>query len=249
MRYSLAFAIAITCSAPATAQTRYLGLGAELGVTQPLGSWSDRYALVNVGAVSVEWARGERWTYALRGELLFGNGVEEDPLAALRAPAGPIYGEDGFGDAGFSAVTLKARGYRIGALVGYELPFGAAGWRLRAAVGPHFLVHKIRIQDDPGLATPQVGGARRAGYDRRAGGPGGTLELGPRYVGQADRFVVYGSVAAGYTASSALRDRQFDLTDQDYQPGADGSLSVRVGIILGLYRGGGSGPAADDIYY
>ena len=249
MRYSLALAGLLALAQAAGGQTRYLGIGAELGLLEPLGTWADRFGRLNVGAARVEWAPGRHWSYALRAEILFGDRVEVDPLAALRAPAGPIYGEDGFGDAGFSSVALRARGYRFAALVGYERPLGGPRWRLYAAAGPHFLLHEIRIQDDPELSTPQVGGPRRSGYDRRAGGFGGAFEVGPRFVPPGDRYVLFAAASVAFTASAALRATQFDLGDADYHDGADADFGIRAGVVLGLLRGLGGGPAADDTYY
>ena len=250
MRYLLPLAVLVAVSPASSGQTRYLGLGAGFGVVAPLGGpWADRYGVAALASTRVEWALAPRWSVGLRGEVLFGDRVEEDPLAALRSGAGPVLGEDGLGEVGFSEVTLRARGLRVAALAGYDLPLGAGPWRLHVAAGPHYLEHRIRIQEDPALLTPQVDGDRRRGYDRRAGGWGGSADAGLRYRDPAGRFVGYLVAAGGLTASAELRDTQFDTGSAAYHDGADADGSLRLGVVLALLRGEGDGPAADDIYY
>ena len=251
MRYLLPLATLLTVPLAAPGQTRYLGLGAELGVVAPLGGpWADRYGPATLAATRVEWALPGRWSFAVRGEVSFGDEVEEDPLAALRSGAGLVLGEDGLGGVGPSEVALKARGFRFAALAGHDLPLlGPGPWRLHLAAGPHYLEHRIRIQEDPALLTPQVDGDRRRGYDRRAGGWGGSADAGVRYLDPAGRFVGYLVAAGGVTASAELRDTQFDTGSDAYHDGADADGSLRLGFVLALFRGEGDGPAADDIYY
>ena len=251
MRYwctPLAALLALAC---AQAQTRYLGLGAELGRVAPGGDWSGRYGPVTTAGLRLEWAPTSRWTLGLRGEILFGDEVLIDPVAALRAPSGPVLGEDGFGEVGFAAVSLKARGFRLAGLAAYHvpLPLGRPGWQLTLAAGPAYLQHNVRIQQDPGLPTPQVDDTHAVGYDRRAGGLGALTEAGLRYSSPDLRYAVFLDGGYSLTAPRELRSEQFDLPGDGYVDGVDTALGVRVGFVLGLLRDRSAGTPADEIYY
>lgn len=249
VRYFVVCVCICFAASAARGQARYVALGPAFGLGFPQADWGDRYGRLGLAGVQAEYAARERWSFAARLEIGFGDDVRVDPLAEVRSPSGPLLGEDGLGEVGFSEVTPRARAYRLQVIVGHERPLGGSPWRWYAGAGPHYLLHAIRFQEDPALLTPQLDNGRAGGYDRRAGGLGATAEVGLRYVDRGGRYVGFATGSAGFTATAALRDTQFDLGEADYQAGADATVGVRVGILLALYRDTNGGAAPEDIYY
>ena len=230
---------------PAAAQP-YVGLGVDFGAVLRRGPWSQTYGPALVTAARLEGATAGGWIGAVEGELLYGTDVRTDPIAALRTDLG-LLGDDG-GRAAPADVGLRARGFRLAALVGYGADFGEGPLGWRALVGPAYTVHNVRIQDDPSLTTSNLRDDYKRGYDRRAGGFGAFAEAGLTLADRGRRFVAFAVASANVFASRPLRSVQFDLRGRAPDPGTDTALGLRVGFVTALFRPA-SLEEAEDLYY
>ena len=248
--YSTALALCCVLGA-ASASSRlhaqaYLGLGVDFGGFARAGSWSQIYGPALATGVRVEGATAKGWVGALYGDVSYGNDVRVDPIAALRTPLG-ILGDEG-GRARPVDVPLRARGFRVAALGGYQANFGKSllGWRLLA--GPSYTQHNIRIQNDATLTTSNLRSDYKPGYDRRAGGLGASAEVALLMAPPSRRYVAYVAATANVFGSRPLRSVQFDLRRQAPASGTDVGLGARVGFVAVLFRPS-SLSDAEDIYY
>jgi hypothetical protein len=225
----------------------YFGLGANLGGFARAGTWDDTYGIGFETGGRLEFGNSKGLIIALQGDVLFGQNVRVDPIAALRNEAGLVTG-DIFQEGTFADIILKARGFRGSVLVGYQYTLTQSGFGVRMLAGPSYLTHHIRIQDDANQTTSNLRDEYKRGYDRRAGGYGGYGEIGFEYAESSNSFRVYAVLTGSFTQSSALNSTQFDLLEVAPQDGTDLSLGGRVGIVLGLLRNVSS-KQAEDIYY
>ncbi len=247
MRHHLLGLVVCVAAVPARcAAQSYLGVGADFGIVVPRGEWRQTYGQALQSGVRLEAASKGGLLLSLRGDVLFGNTLKVDPIAGLRTDVGIL------GDESDRArpvdVPLRARGYSIAALLGYQSVLGAhkLGWR--AMAGPAYTTHKIRIQDDATLTTSNLRAEYKHGYDRLAGGFGVYGEGGMIYT-QADRQVTFFLVATvSVIGSRPLRSTQFDLGAAAPGNGTDVGLGFKVGFTTALLRPGGVSEA-EDIYY
>ena len=246
IKYCLIFAW-LVCIATGSSAQSYSGLGAAYGAFVRGGDWADTYGNSQVVSGRAEHRFANRITLALSADVFFGQDVLIDPLSSLRTAEGSILG-DLRAQATPANTVLKARGQRYSVLAGYQLPVGDAGWSLRGAVGPSYLVHFIRIQEDATLNASNLREDYKRGYDRRAGGWGGMAELGAQVTLADGGFIVYGVATVALAQTSALRSTQFDLQAPAPVDGTDASFGVRLGVMLALLRNT-SAREADEIYY
>ena len=233
------------CATSLPAQT-YVGIGADFGAVARRGTWSETYGPALVTGFRIEGGTPKGWLLDLQGELLYGNDVRVDPIAALRTEVGLLGDEL---DAGAPVdVPLRARGFRLGILVGYQrnFPRQPFGWRL--LTGPAYTGHNIRIQDDATLQTSNLSDDVKRGYDRRAGGFGGYAEAGLFYARDNRNFIAFVSATANVFASEPLRSVQFDLRRAAPAAGTDTALGLKLGFVTALFRPS-SLEEAEDIYY
>ena len=241
----LTLACALGLCLGAAAQT-YVGLGVDFGGVLPRGVWADTYGPALVTALRLEGATEEGWVGSLQGQILYGNDVRVDPIAGLRTELG-LLGDEG-GSASPADVGLRARGFRLAAVAGYQRNFGQRPIGFRVLLGPAYTVHQVRIQDDAELTTSNLRDAYKRGYDRRAGGFGGYGEVA-LLLGPPDRrFVGFLAASANVYASRPLRSTQFDLQRQAPGAGTDLALGARLGFTTTLLRPA-SQSDAEDIYY
>ena len=236
----------LACGPYATSAQSYLGVGVDFGGLLRPGNWSEVYGPCFTTGIRIESGVGGGWLLTLEGDLLYGSEVRVDPLAGLRSSVGVL------GDVGAEArraeVVLKSRGLRVGALVGRRIALGEAGLGLRASVGPSYLQHHIRIQDDATLTTSNLRDDYKAGYDRRAGGWGASAELGLDYRQRSGRTVFFVTAQGLFARTQPLRSVQFDLQAQAPSPGTDVGVGLAIGLVTSLFDPA-SQREADDIYY
>lgn len=224
----------------------YLGVGADLGIFSPSGNWADTYGQSNIAGARIEYGRQKGLYAAIRADILFGNNVKIDPIAALRTDIGSILGDVG-DQATFANVSLKSRGWRGAVVAGYRFAIQETGLGFRAAAGPSYTLHYIRIQDDAELVTSNLRIAYKRGYDRRAAGYGGSLEAGLDFINKSGALHAYIIGTADVTQSTSLNSTQFDTLEPTPANGTDTAIGVRIGFVLGIKRGVEG--KSDDIYY
>ncbi len=232
-------------SLPLCAQS-YIGIGAGLGGFARSGNWADTYGNSLLAETRVEGGLNSGWYAAARVDVMFGNDVKVDPITELRSDFGQVFGDAGL-EGGLAEISLKSRGFRYGLLVGYQHEFAESGWGVRGAAGPSYLLHFIRIQDDANLNASNLRSAYKRGYDRRAAGFGGSIEIGGQYTNTTGSLIVFAVATADVARTEPLNSTQFDLQAQAPGAGTDTALGLRIGFVLGLVRGAKG--KADDIYY
>lgn len=180
---------------------------------------------------------GSNWEYGVMAQYGFGQTVKEDVLAGLRTSAGFVIGTQRQP----AELRLRQRQLFIGPRVGYTVRIGQnqrAGIKLATALG--YFQHRIRFQDDPVQAVPQLDKSRQAGYDRLTGGPAVYQFIGYQQLARNRRLNFYlgAEVTAGFTRPL----RRFDVPTGGPLPDArrnDLVLGLRAGLILPLYSGEG----------
>lgn len=233
---------------PATVFSQtYFGLGANIGGFARGGNWADTYGLGYETGGRLEYGNNKGLILALQGDVLFGQNVKIDPIAALRNDIGLVTG-DIVQEGALADIILKSRGFRSSLLAGYQYSLTESGFGVRVLAGPSYLMHHIRIQDDANQTTNNLRDEYKRGYDRRAAGFGGYGELGIQYAESNNSFRLYAVFTASFASTSSLNSTQFDLQDVAPLDGTDLSVGGRIGIVLGLLRSANS-EKADDIYY
>ena len=177
------------------------------------------------------------WEYGLLAQYGFGQTVKEDVLADLRTSAGFVIGTQRQP----AELRLRQRQLFIGPRVGYTLRIGQnqrAGLKLATALG--YFQHRIRFQEDPVQAVPQLDKTQQAGYDRLTGGPAVHQFVGYQQLALNRRlnFYVGAEVTAGFTKPL----RRFDIPSGGPLPDtrrSDLVLGLRAGLIVPLYSGQG----------
>lgn len=116
---------------------------------------------------SYHWGK-KKLVFETHTAMLLGSHVKEPVLAPLLTPEGFLIGVEGT----YANVSLRQRGWYnmtgIGKL--WQVSPKNQSSILKLSIGGGFLQHKIRIQEDPQNATPQVGGDLKKGYDRLSNG-------------------------------------------------------------------------------
>lgn len=225
----------------------YLGLGAHLGGFTRGGDWAELYGPAFETGGRVEYGMSNGLILAAQGDVMFGQNVKIDPISGLRNDVGVVTGD--IVDEGVLAdISLLSRGYRASLMAGYQHELNENGIGLRGLIGPSYMSHFIRIQDDANQTTNNLRDEYKRGYDRKAGGFGVVGELGVQYAQPNGSYRMYFVVSGSLTSSKALNSTQFDLLSVGPEDGTDLSIGGRVGMILGLFRNT-TGEKADDIYY
>ncbi len=184
----------------------------------------------------------QNWFIGLQGQFLFGSTVKTDVLAELRTPEGFIYGNN----KSVADIQLRERGFYAGVHIGKLLPLSAANPRsaLRLSFGAGLLQHKIRIQEDPIAAVPQLEGAYEKGYDRLSNGLALKQFIGYQMLGTEGRINFYAGLEFMQGFTRSRRDFQFDLRGAPEEERLDLLFGLRVGWILPFYLRKG-----EEIYY
>lgn len=183
------------------------------------------------------------WIAGLDFSYYFGSDVKEDVLASLRTPEGFIIGNNRT----YSDIQLRMRGYYAGGHVGKLIGLGFANPRsgIRLTLGAGLLQHKVRIQDDPQSAVPQLSGEYKKGYDRLSNGLAFTEFIGYQVLSIDRRVNFYAGLEFTQGLTMSRRDYDFDTRAKDETERLDLLIGIKVGWILPIYFG----READEIYY
>ncbi|MBK7870546.1 MAG: hypothetical protein IPJ74_07625 [Saprospiraceae bacterium] len=217
-----------------------VGLGAQL----PGGDLTDRFGPnLNVGGSLDFITQESNFIFGFNGYYLFGTDIKEDVIAALRTPEGQIIGND----KSYADIQLRERGFYIGGSVGklFTLSEKNARAGLRVTLGAGLLQHKIRIQDDPFRAVPQLFDDYKKGYDRLTNGLALHQFIGYQVLStdKHTNFYIGLELTQGFTQNR--RDFNFDTQMQDTSKRLDLLFGVKAAWILPFYIG----KAASEIYY
>lgn len=195
------------------------------GYFEPFEDLSTRFGGFHSAGVGLDYLTANNFIFGARGDFFYGNNVKENTLADARNELGFIYGTGGEP----AVVSLKMRGISGFVYVGKLFQLGEADARrgIRVTLGGGVLQHKIRIQNDPQMPTPQFSDEYTAGYDRQTNGFALTQTLGYQFLAANRRtnFYLGLELTEGFTANR--RNANF------YQsPNAknDGRLDVIVGL-------------------
>ncbi|MDX1940108.1 MAG: hypothetical protein SFU99_06120 [Saprospiraceae bacterium] len=215
-----------------------------LGVQLPGGDMADRFGInMNTGAGLDFITQKSNIIVGLNAYYLFGTNVKEDVISALRTPEGQIIGND----KSYADIQLRERGFYIGGLVGKLFTLSQKNPRsgLRVTLGAGLLQHKIRIQDDPFRAVPQLYGDYKKGYDRLSNGLSFHQFIGYQILStdKHTNFYIGLELTQGFTQNR--RDFNFDNRTQDDTQRIDLLLGIKAAWILPFYIG----KAASEIYY
>lgn len=237
---SVAFAQINTAQNKGTALLLHIGLGAQT----PGGDLANRFGEnMNVGGALELLTEQKNWIVGLGGYYLFGTDVKENVLQKLQNAEGFIIGNSGE----LADVQLRERGFYLGAHLGKLFTLSNKNVRsgIRATVGAGLLQHKIRIQDDPLVATPQLSDEKKKGYDRLSNGLAFHEFIGYQLLSTNKRvnFIIGFDFTQGLTQNR--RDFNFDTREKDTKQRLDLLWGLRATWILPFYVGKG----AAEIYY
>ncbi|MCB0571004.1 MAG: hypothetical protein KDC66_14620 [Phaeodactylibacter sp.] len=183
------------------------------------------------------------WIAGLDFSYYFGSNVKEDVLASLRTPEGFVIGNNRT----YSDIRLRMRGFYAGGHIGKLFGLGFANPRsgIRLTLGAGLLQHKVRIQDDPQSAVPQLSGDYKKGYDRLANGLAFTEFIGYQVLSIDGRINFYAGLEFTQGLAMSRRDYDFDTRTKDETKRLDLLYGLKAGWILPIYFGKG----ADERFY
>ncbi|MCW5924810.1 MAG: hypothetical protein KIS77_21000 [Saprospiraceae bacterium] len=213
----------------------HLTFGAHI----PAGDMAERFGADGNFGLALEYLTDNNYIVGAEGHYLFGNKVNEDPLAILRTPEGDIIGNNRL----IASVALRERGYYAGAMVGRLFAFNEKRSGIRLTLGAGLLRHWIRIQDDENSAA-QLTGDYKKGYDRLTGGLALNQFIGWQSL-SADRrsnWLIGFEFNEGFT--NTLRDWDYTERRKLDRKRLDLRVGLRVAWTLPFYQG-----KADQIYY
>lgn len=133
-----------------------------LGTHLPKRDLAKRFGQDGNLGMGLEWmSEGYNFIIGVSGSYLFGQKVNEDPLAILRTPEGDIIANDQT----LASVFLRQRGFYIGGHLGRLFSIASDRSGIRITAGAGMLSHKIRLQDD-NRSVPMLSGDYIKGFDR-----------------------------------------------------------------------------------
>lgn len=183
------------------------------------------------------------WMLELEGQYLFGPKVKTDVLAGLRSPEGYIFADDG----GPADISLRERGFWIGASIGKLVPLMSKNTRsgLRLSLGAGLLQHKIRIQDDPQAYVPALRPEYKKGYDRLTNGLALKEFIGYQHFSLNRRINFFAGFEFVQGFTENRRNWNTDQLIKEEGSRLDLLFGIRAGWVLPFYLGSG----ADAVYY
>lgn len=192
--------------------------------------------------LKIEYITKNNLIFGLTGDYFFGNEVKNDVLKDLRDNSGNLYGINGQ----YADIFLRERGFYIGAHAGKLFNFVSGKGRsgLRITIGTGFFQRKIRIQDDPESAMPQLEGDYKKGYDHLSNGIGFNEFIGYQILSANKRI----NFTAGFTLHQAItknrRDWNINLLEDKNNNKIDLLFGFSLGWTLPFYFN-----KSEEIYY
>lgn len=213
------------------------------GFGSPGGDLAKRFGSHGEVGGSVLYKTNNNWLLGLEGTYLFGNNVNENPIAALAGPKGYIFGSDG----SLAQFTINERGFRFPFLKADKL-IPIRFWRnsgelggIVVGVGAGFFQHYIHYEDQ-GRNIAQLRDDYGKGYDRLTSGPALSQRIGFLLSGNSNLANVMVSFEAmqAFTHSNRFN---FDLGSRDSRQRLDLTFGIRFTWILPVLS------ITDDDYY
>ena len=207
-----------------------------------VGDLADRFGSHASTGLGIDFVTSKDWVVGTHGVFYFGSKVKEDVISSLRDPNGLIFGANG----DLSAVGLKQRGIQIEGHLGKIFRINQKRRSgIRATIGGSFYQHKVRIQDDPVVAIPQLSKEYKRGYDRLSNGFGLTQFIGYQHLGKMRRanFIIGLELTEAFTQNR--RNFNFDTRSEDTASRFDMIYGFRIAWMLPFYLG----ENAEDIRY
>lgn len=224
------------------------GVGASIGLLYPESDWSSKFGNAYNSQVDLVYQHKSKWLFTLGGGIMFGNNVKIDPISSYRGNDGFTFGDNNDGQGTFSNVELRFRGYEGRIMAGYQYQIPGYSYGIRGLIGPNYIFHKIRIQDDANISTPSLAKEYKKGFDRARSGFGGTIEIGPYFTNSSGSFTFFALGSFSYNNTSTLRSLQFDVNTQNEASNSDSSWGAKVGVNI-LFIKIDTDENADNIYY
>ncbi len=168
----------------------------------------------------------KNWIYGVEAHLFFGSQVKEDVLVNLRTEQNFIIGND----RNPADTPLRERGYYLGGHVGKLFTIGEQNPRsgLRVTLGGGWLIHRIRLQEDPVRAVAPLNDEYRYGYDRLTEGLALRQFIGYQILDLKGQINFYGGIELMEGLTKGRRDIQFDTR----QPYLDSRFDMLIGFRL-----------------
>lgn len=203
------------------------------GFYTPAADLAERFGPMAQVGFEVSYQLKSGWVLGAGGGHIFGNNVRErDIMSNIATPNGDIITEDGV----FENYRLRPFGWSIYGRVGKVFPlFGPnpnSGLLIDLGVG--VMQHKIWIET-PRLASPQLAGDYKKGYDRLTNGLSLNQFIGYQHLSNKKliNFYVGFDFHQGFTQNR--RTVNFNTGLADTRNRLDMLVGLKVGWILPLY--------------
>ena len=216
-------------------------IGIHFGAHLPGGDMVKRFGPNLCTGAQFLYKTKKNFIYGVEANYLFGSGVKEDVLKALKTPEGYVVD-----NAGYPAdIRVTERAITMHAIFGkiFRLASANANSGLMVNVGVGFLQHKINLYDaQRNIAA--IKGDRVYGYDRLTGGLSITEFVGYLFLSENRMLNFYFGMDCYQSFSKSLRKLNYDTAQPDTKRRLDILTGLRIGWALPLYR-----KKPNDFYY
>lgn len=214
-------------------------LNASYGFQTPSADLATRFGSnFSIGGGIDYLTERKNWLIGIKGSNIFGKNVKEDVLASLRDRDGFIIGNSDAGAGSYALVVLRERGFHIGGHVGKLFTLSKKNPRsgIRATLGVGLLQHKIRIQDESGVAQA-IANEYIKGYDQLSNGLALEQFIGYQHlsIDRGFNFFAGFEFIEGFTQSR--RNFNFVTQSRDTAKRIDVLIGFRVGWTISFYIG------------
>lgn len=203
------------------------------GLYTTAGDLADRFGPMSQVGLELSYQFKNGWVLGAGGGHIFGNNVRErDIMSNIATTNGDIITEDGV----FENYRLRPFGWSIYGRVGKVIPlFGPnvnSGLLIDLGVG--VMQHKIWIET-PRLASPQLAGDYKKGYDRLTNGLSLNQFIGYQYLSNRKLINFYVGVDFHQGFTQNRRSINFNTGVADTRNRLDMLVGLKAGWILPLY--------------
>ncbi len=212
---------------------------ANYGVHMPAGDLANRFGSnFSIGGGADILTEKGNWILGVKGNNLFGKNVKEDVLASLRDRDGFIIGNNEAGSGNYALIVQRQRGLYLGGHIGKLIALSKKNTRsgIRLTLGAGLLQHKVRIQDESGVAN-QIAGAYIKGYDQLSNGLALEQFIGYQHIGLSRGFNFYAGFEFTQAFTNNRRNFNFATRTKDTIKRFDALLGFRLGWLIPIYIG------------
>ncbi|NOT37843.1 MAG: hypothetical protein HOP11_10740 [Saprospiraceae bacterium] len=209
-------------------------LDLNLASGTPFGQLAERFGShLSVGS-GLGYQPSKGLDFGIKFQYFFSRNVKEDVLEPYKTNFGQLIGEDFL----MTDVVLRERGYSIHAFTGGLIPFGSQSKNrqgIRWMIGPGFLQHHIRIQDDARAATQLYSDFGR-GLDRLSYGFSAVGFLGYELKSMNGRINFYAGIESVFGFTEGRRQWNYDLAQSDFGKSRnDNFIQFKIGWYLPFF--------------